>query len=123
MTAVGRTFRDSASTSLEFVSADRSSMRAAVRVGRELPVEECDVLPLTTGVFAGKVRKETSEGIEGDMAISFLSRLAIIREVARKIGSARPDRSSQARVFVMGLPGWGELGTVSDLNSERDTRS
>lgn len=119
VTVVGRTLRDPASARFTFLAADLSSMREAVRVGRELEVENHDVLLLTTGVFAAKTRAETREGVERDMAVSYLSRLAIVREAAARLGADRVDQSSAARVFVMGSPGWGELGRVADLNSER----
>ncbi|MFJ8153657.1 SDR family NAD(P)-dependent oxidoreductase [Streptomyces sp. NPDC094468] len=119
VTVVGRTLRDAASARLTFLAADLSSIREAVRVGRELEVENDDVLLLTTGVFASTRRAETPEGIERDMAVSFLSRLAVVREAAARLGAGRAQGSSPARVFVMGSPGWGELGRVADLNSER----
>jgi hypothetical protein len=103
---------------LDFMAADLSSMREAARVGRELPVEDADVMLFTTGIIAAKTREQTSEGIERDMAISFLSRMAILDGAAQRLGTTRADRSARPRVFVMGSPGWGELGTVDDLNSE-----
>ncbi|MFJ8988787.1 SDR family NAD(P)-dependent oxidoreductase [Streptomyces sp. NPDC102279] len=93
-------------------------MREAVRVGRELEVEDNDVLLLTTGVFASKVRTETPEGVERDMAVSYLSRLAILRKTATRLGTDRIEQPSPPRVFIMGSPGWGEMGRVADLNSE-----
>ncbi|MFD3583786.1 SDR family NAD(P)-dependent oxidoreductase [Streptomyces sp. NPDC058683] len=123
VTVVGRTFREAPSVRLSFVPADLSSMREAVGLGRELPVEDCDLLLLTTGTFAGKVREETAEGLERDMAVSFLSRLAVLRELAGRLGSARTEKSFRPRVFVMGSPGWGELGTITDLNTEGDYKA
>jgi NAD(P)-dependent dehydrogenase (short-subunit alcohol dehydrogenase family) len=73
VTVVGRTFRGAPSSRLTFVAADLSSMRKAVRLGRELPAELFDVALFTTGIMAAKSREETSEGIERDMAISYLT--------------------------------------------------
>lgn len=123
VTVVGRTFREKAAERVSFVPADLSSMRAAAALGRELPVDDCDVLLFTTGIFAAKVREETAEGLERDLAVSFLSRLAVLRELAGRLGSARQEGAFRPRVFVMGSPGWGELGTVDDLNSERSYRT
>ncbi|MFD8033629.1 SDR family NAD(P)-dependent oxidoreductase [Streptomyces sp. NPDC059717] len=119
VTVVGRTLRDAPSGRLSFFPADLSSLREAARIGRELPVADCDVLLFTTGIFAARVREETPEGVERDMAVSFLSRLAILRELAGRLGSARADGACRPRVFVMGSPGWGETGTITDLNSQR----
>ena len=111
---VGRTFRDQATAGLEFVKADLSSMREAVRLGRELPAD-VDAIVLTTGIFAAPQREVTAEGLERDMAISFLSRLAILRELAPRLARA----GKRPRVFVMGFPGTGNLGDVEDPNAER----
>ena len=114
---VGRTFRDEGTPGISFLRADLSSMREAVRVGRELDAS-VDAVVLTTGIFAAKAREVTAEGIERDMAISYLSRFAIVRELAPRL-AARPAGGPAPRVFVMGFPGTGQLGDASDLNAER----
>ena len=114
---VGRTFRDEGTPGITFMKADLSSMREAARVGKELDAS-LDIVLLTTGIFAAKVRQVTEEGIERDMAISYLSRLAIVREFAPRL-AAKPAGQPAPRIFVMGFPGAGELGDASDLNAER----
>lgn len=111
VTVVGRTFRDEGVPRVGFMKADLSSMREATRVGAELD-PTTDVVVLTTGIIAAPQRETTAEGIERDMAISTLSRHAIVRELAPRL---RP----RARVFVMGFPGAGNLGDPSDLNGEQ----
>jgi NAD(P)-dependent dehydrogenase (short-subunit alcohol dehydrogenase family) len=117
VTVVGRTFRDEGTPGIMFLKADLSSMREAVRVGGGLDAS-LDTVVLTTGIFAAKVREETAEGIERDLATSYLNRLAIMRELAPRL-AARPNGVSAPRVFVMGFPGTGQLGDASDLNAER----
>jgi NAD(P)-dependent dehydrogenase (short-subunit alcohol dehydrogenase family) len=119
VTVVGRTFRDPGVTGLTFVQADLSSMKEATRLGRELAVESADVLLLTTGIIAAKRREVTSEGLERDMAISYLSRMAVLRGVTSRLGAARPAGTGPARIFVMGFPGTGNLGNLDDLTGER----
>jgi NAD(P)-dependent dehydrogenase (short-subunit alcohol dehydrogenase family) len=115
VTVVGRTFRDDPAARLTFVPADLSSMAEAVRLGRELPAESYDVVLFTTGIIAAKTREETPEHVERDMAVSYLSRLAILQGLSPRLGTApRP------RVFVMGSPGYGMLGDPDDLNAEND---
>jgi NAD(P)-dependent dehydrogenase (short-subunit alcohol dehydrogenase family) len=114
---VGRTFRDEDTPGITFMKADLSSMREAVRVGKELDAS-LDIVVLTTGIFAAKERQVTAEGIERDMAISYLSRLVIVREFAPRL-AVRPAGMPTPRVFVMGFPGSGQLGDASDLNAER----
>ena len=119
VTVVGRTLRDKKSPRLTFVGADLSSMREAARLGLELPAEVFDVALFTTGIIASrKIREETSEHVERDVAVSYLNRLAILQGLSPRLGSARPDGSPRPRVFVMGSPGYGILGDPDDLNSE-----
>jgi len=122
VTVVGRTFRDHPAPRLTFVAADLSSMSEATRVGRELPVESVDVVLFTTGIIAAKTREETPEHVERDLAISYLNRLAILRGLSPRLGTARAAGAPRPRVFVMGSPGVGALGDPSDLNSEQHYR-
>jgi NAD(P)-dependent dehydrogenase (short-subunit alcohol dehydrogenase family) len=119
VTVVGRTFRDEGVARLTFVRADLSSMQEATRVGQTLPVENADAVVFTTGIMAAKTRETTAEGLERDLAISYLSRLAVLRGLRDRLGTSRPTGSPAPRVFVMGFPGAGEHGDVDDLNAER----
>lgn len=119
VTIVGQTFRDTGVPNIEFISANLESMREAERVGKLLPAEDLDVALLTTGIFAAPHRQVTAEGLERDMAVSFLSRLVIIREIAPRIGRNRQLAGSKPRIFVWGYPGTGRAGTPGDLNAER----
>jgi NAD(P)-dependent dehydrogenase (short-subunit alcohol dehydrogenase family) len=116
---VGQTFRDSDVPGIEFIKADLSLMREAQRVGKALPAETLDLLVFTTGIMAGPTREATAEGIERDMAISYLSRLVILREVAPRLGRNRPAARMKPRVFIMGFPGMGQAGKLDDLNAEK----
>jgi hypothetical protein len=119
VTVVGRTFRDTSSERLSFVKADLASMREADRLGRELAVESDEVVLFTLGTFAAKTREETGEGLEMDMAVSYLSRFAALRGIAPRLGTARPHGSPRPRVFVMAAPGSGAAGDPDDLNAEK----
>jgi NAD(P)-dependent dehydrogenase (short-subunit alcohol dehydrogenase family) len=116
---VGQTFRDADVPGIEFIKADLSLMREARRVGSLLPAETLDLVIFTTGIFAAPKRQETAEGIERDMAVSYLSRLVMIREIAPRLAKNRPAVSMKPRVFVMGFPGAGHIGTLDDLNAEK----
>jgi hypothetical protein len=113
---IGRTFRDAGVRNLEFLEADLTTMREADRVAGLLPAETLDSIVFTTGIMAAPQRQETADGIERDMAISFLSRLVILRAVAHRLGVDRPAGRPPARVFVMGFPGAGNVGSL-DLNA------
>jgi hypothetical protein len=62
--------------------------------------------------------KRDAEGIERDTAISYLSRLVILREIADRLGTARGATKLKPRVFVMGMPGTKQVGSPDDLNAE-----
>ncbi|OWY28189.1 SDR family NAD(P)-dependent oxidoreductase [Herbaspirillum robiniae] len=117
---VGQTFRDADTPGITFLRADLASMKEAARVAKLLPSEELDMLVFTTGIFAAPQRQVTAEGIEKDMAVSYLSRLAILRQVGPILGRARGATSSKTRVFVMGYPGTGQIGRLGDLNAEQN---
>jgi NAD(P)-dependent dehydrogenase (short-subunit alcohol dehydrogenase family) len=118
VTVVGQTFRDQDTPGISFVKADLSLMREAARIGEELSVDGLDLVVLTTGIFAAPKREETAEGIERDMAVSYLSRLALLRRLAPRLGQSRPASAPKTRVFIMGFPGTGEAGKLEDLNAE-----
>ena len=116
---VGQSFRDADLPRIEFVKADLSLMREAKRVAALLPAETLGLIIFTTGIFAAPQREETAEGIERDMAVSFLSRLVILRAIAPRLRKQRAATGMKPRVFVMGYPGSGQLGTLDDLNAEK----
>jgi NAD(P)-dependent dehydrogenase (short-subunit alcohol dehydrogenase family) len=121
---VGQTFRDADVSGIEFITADLSLMREAQRVGALLPAETLDLVVFTTGIFAAPKRQETAEGIERDMAVSYLSRLVIVREIGPRLGRNRPPGAPmKPRVFIMGYPGTGQTGNVNDLNAEHSYRA
>lgn len=119
VTVVGQTFRDAGRAGIDFLRADLSRMSEARRVGRTVAAEALDLVVLTTGIFAAPKRQTTEEGLERDLAVSYLSRLALLRELAPRLGRGRPPGAPRPRVFVMGFPGTGEAGDPDDLNAER----
>jgi NAD(P)-dependent dehydrogenase (short-subunit alcohol dehydrogenase family) len=118
ITVVGQTFRDEGVPNIKFVSADLSSLQEALRVADMLPAEAADLLIFTTGIFAAPDREVTREGLERDMAVSFLNRLVMLRALAPRLGVSRPVGQLKPRIFVMGHPGTEQTGNPTDLNSE-----
>lgn len=116
---VGQTFRDVDVPGIEFIKADLNLMREAERVAKALPAETLDLIVFTTGIFAAPTRQETAEGIERDMAVSYLSRFVILREIAPRLGKGRPAAAMKPRMFIMGYPGTGQTGLIDDLNAEK----
>ncbi|MEM5717746.1 hypothetical protein AAGC89_04445 [Proteus mirabilis] len=53
------------------------------------------------------------------MAVSYLNRLVMLREMAPRLGKGRHTRGMKPRIFNMAYPGGGQKGTPEDLNAER----
>lgn len=125
VTAVGRTFRDQGLKNISFVEADFSTVAKAQELAKKLPAEQYDILVFTTGILAGPKRVENTEGIEMDMAVSYLSRYVITKETAPKLGLGRIASEEatklikRPRIFVMGFPGVNQVATIDDFNSEK----
>ncbi|WFU27631.1 SDR family NAD(P)-dependent oxidoreductase [Bradyrhizobium sp. CB1717] len=116
---VGQTFRDQEMPRITFMKADLGSMREARRIGEALPAGNIDIVVFTTGIMAGPKREVTSEGIERDLAVSYLSRRVILNEIAPRLGKERAGSDMRPRIFVVGFPGTEQKANVDDLNSER----
>jgi len=122
VTVVGQTFRDAGVARLSFVPADLSLMSEARRVADALPAEQLDMLVFTTGIFSAARRETTADGIERDLATSYLNRFVMLRALAPRLGTGRAAAAHPVRVFVMAYPGTGQAGDPDDLNSERTYR-
>jgi NAD(P)-dependent dehydrogenase (short-subunit alcohol dehydrogenase family) len=109
VTVVGRSFKDDPEK-IQFVKADLSLMSEAKKIGET--VNAADVTVFTNGIIAANTRQETSEGIEMDMAVSYLSRLVILKYLT-------PRLKPSARVFNMGFPGSNVVFKIDDLNAEQ----
>jgi hypothetical protein len=57
---------------IDFMKADLRLLREAKCVGEALPAEMLDIVIFTTGIFAGPRRETTADGIERDLAVSYL---------------------------------------------------
>lgn len=117
---VGQTFRDEGVKNLTFIRADLSSMEVSKEVAQRLATEALDILLFTAGIFASSERQVTAEDLERDMAVSYLNRLVMIKIIVPKLKKAKNVLGFTPRVFVMGYPGSGQLGTIDDLNQENN---
>ncbi|CAI4934157.1 CPS_HP_G0144480.mRNA.1.CDS.1 [Saccharomyces cerevisiae] len=121
VTVVGQTFRDEdLKDKINFVKADLSLVSECKRISHsdEIPYEELTHLIFTTGIFASRQRQATSEGLEKDMAVSYLSRYIIFHDVAKRLGISRTKKDDLPKVFIAGFPGNGQVGDPDDLNSD-----
>lgn len=110
---VGRSFKDEGVNGISFEGADLSLMKEAKRIGETVD-DDFDVVVLTQGIIAGTKRAESEDGIELDMAVSYLSRLVILRSLI-------PRLKTKARIFIMGFPGSAPTSfRIDDLNAEKE---
>ncbi|SJM84350.1 related to putative short-chain dehydrogenase/reductase [Zygosaccharomyces bailii] len=116
---IGQNFKDNGKSNISFVKADLSSIKTSKALASEIPAESLDVVLFTAGIFASPSREETAEGLERDLATSYLNRLEIIDNIAPRMKKERNLLGFKPRIFLMGYPGSGELGTIDDLNQEQ----
>jgi NAD(P)-dependent dehydrogenase (short-subunit alcohol dehydrogenase family) len=105
VTIVGTRDPDPELHKAKFIRKDLSLMKNAIALVAEVDSPTLDIIVFTVGVFAGSEREQTEDGIERDLAISYLSRLAFTKKLVEtcKFGTKRVDKSTKPRIFVMGI--------------------
>jgi NAD(P)-dependent dehydrogenase (short-subunit alcohol dehydrogenase family) len=111
----GRTSPENLPQGVTFVKGDVTTLKATHELAGVLAKDHSyDTVVFTVGIFAGRKLKRTAEGIEEDLAISYLSRF-IISDVLIKASAI----SGRKRVFIMGYPGEDMKPTnMDDINFE-----
>ncbi|CCH45457.1 Retinol dehydrogenase 14 [Wickerhamomyces ciferrii] len=118
VTVIGQTFRDSDIKNINFIKTDLSSIKSSQNLAHELDVTNVDLVLFTTGILASKQKQETSEGLEKDMAVSYLNRLSILKILLPKLPKSTNHGFKGSRIFIMGFPGNNQLGSPKDLNQD-----
>jgi NAD(P)-dependent dehydrogenase (short-subunit alcohol dehydrogenase family) len=103
---------------LRFIPADLSSMQAAVNVVSALQPQSIDTVVFTVGIVNGPVRRESNEGIELEVAVSFLSRF-VMTDALLSSDKLISTSTRKPRIFVMGFPGVPDIPQLDDFNWER----
>jgi NAD(P)-dependent dehydrogenase (short-subunit alcohol dehydrogenase family) len=120
VTVVGRTFRDQHVKNIDFVPADFSKVANSKAISQSLSSDKFDMIVFTTGILAGPKRLENPEGIELDLAVSYLSRYVLTNALSPKLGTSRTIANiPRPRVFIMGFPGVNQEPSIDDFNSEK----
>lgn len=121
ITVYGRTFRDADVKNISFVKADLSLMsnvKALVQTN-SFDITKYDMVIFTAGIFAATKREETSEGLERDLASSYINRLVMLEESIPNVKADQSKVFQKPRIFIMAYPGNNQLGTPEDLNQEK----
>ncbi len=105
---------------LEFVEADLQTVKQQLAFANKFDISGLDVVVLTTGILAPPKRVDNGEGMELDLAISYISRKVILDRFR--------ERGLKARVFAMGFPGqdleikdWNAQSGYSVLDQHMNT--
>ena len=114
--AQGELQRDAGGEPVEFAQADLTLMRETERLATQVSarVDALDCLVLCAGMVRGR-RVLTSEGIESNFALGYLSRFVLVRRLAECIGRARLPR-------ILVINGAARNGTIyyDDVNLTRN---
>jgi len=121
VTVVGRRSPGPELASATFVAKDLSLMENAAALAKEIgDANSYDTILFTNGIFAASERQVSGEGIELDLAVSYLSRYVFMQKLLDNgYGASAKKRASKQRVFVMGFPGAKVTPNLDDFNWEQ----
>ena len=74
MTVVGRRDPDETLKQAKYVKKDLGLMKNAESLANDVDAAKLDIVVFTNGIICYPERKETAEGLEIDLAVSFRSR-------------------------------------------------
>lgn len=101
---------------VEFIKADLSSVRGCLDFARlGLQGRTFDTVVFTIGIISKPNLTRTVDGLEEDLAVSYLTRFILVNELIRS--NALVGRK---RIYIFGFPGQDQVPTdVNDMNFER----
>ena len=123
MTIVGRRDPEPCLAQAKFIRKDLSLMKNAKDLVNEIDSGKAfDSIVFSNGITAPQERQVTEEGLEIDLAVSFLSRLAFMKKLFdnAKFGSKRMDMKVKPRIFILGYPGKNYECELDDFNSNKN---
>jgi len=101
---------------VEFIQSNLSTARGCLDFVRSsLQGRSFDTVVFTVGIISKPKLSRTTDGLEEDLAVSYLSRFIIINELLRS-----NSLSGRRRVYIFGFPGQNQEPTdVNDMNFEK----
>lgn len=134
VTVFGRTFRDQEISNIKFTKIDLSLMsniKELVKSDDKFNLVNFDLIIFTAGIFSSISRQETTEGLELDLASSYINRYLLLDKSLLKLKQIKEDNKNfennnkffsnfeKPRIFIMAYPGDNQLGTIDDINQEK----
>lgn len=118
VTIVGRSTPADLPKNIFMVSADLSSMKESkALVTDKLKGSAFDVVVFSNGIITSKQLRRTKEGVEEDLAVSYLSRFVILNEMMKN-----SNLNGEKKVYVLGYPGEKNMNPIDadDINFDKD---
>eukprot|EP00475_Leptophrys_vorax_P029973 TRINITY_DN4446_c0_g1_i1.p1 TRINITY_DN4446_c0_g1~~TRINITY_DN4446_c0_g1_i1.p1 ORF type:complete len:319 (-),score=90.68 TRINITY_DN4446_c0_g1_i1:84-1040(-) len=115
VTVVGR--RNPNAEGLVHIAADLSTVQAMedlASISVTNP-QDIDIVLCTQGILAPPKRQVTVDGIEKDLAVSYVSRFVVLNRLI--------SRGLKGKIYVMGFAGAEEKGNLDDFNGEKNYNS
>jgi len=110
VSVVGRT--DPKVVDLKFLKANLATVKAQTELAETVPnPETLDILLFTQGIMTTPQRQDNGEGIELDLAVSYVGRRVVLEKLLER--GAKPKR-----VFIMGFS--GSETEIDDFNGEKN---
>jgi NAD(P)-dependent dehydrogenase (short-subunit alcohol dehydrogenase family) len=113
---------------VDWVSADLSTLPGMRQLSSRVDFSAVDAVMFTTGVFPASTRQLTNEGIELDLAVTYLNRFIITNDILgngklgamhRRVGAPAAG-GGDPRVFIMAFPGGENTdGNYKDMNWDK----
>jgi len=113
VTIVGRSAPKEIGTGISHIAADVATLQGVVELVPKLDAAALDYLLFTVGIIPPAQRQVTADGIEIDLAVSYLSRFHILKQIAGQLKTG-------SVIGIWGFPGGHIEASLDDLNGERN---
>jgi len=94
---------------ISYIKADLSTVKGSLQLANDLANRKFDTVVFSVGIISRKALTRTPEGIEEDLAISYLSRFVL----SKKLIEAKA-LEGRKRIYIFGYPGQDVTPTSTD---------
>ncbi|HYE71970.1 MAG TPA: SDR family NAD(P)-dependent oxidoreductase, partial [Blastocatellia bacterium] len=111
----GRSKNEETPENAEFIQYDASSLKNGIEFANSLKGRKFDTVVFAVGIITRSTLTRTAEGIEEDLAVSYLSRFVIANELIRN-----GNLEGRKRLYIFGYPGEDTKPIdIDDLNFDK----